>query len=237
MDNMRYMIYNLRGDIMNKKITAMPIREQLYEAVKDSILRNAFIPGSLLQIDRLAEEYGVSATPVREALVRLESDGLVTLIPNKGAQVTEITEEDIREIWEMRRLLEPYAARSSAPAIREEDIAELERLILKLREDPSDTELYIKTDIMLHNMLYFQCPNSYLRETLRKVHEVSYRIRYFAESRKTMHDAVIHEVIREHLDILDILRSRDPDRIVVAVSSHLLNGERRALSALARNKS
>lgn len=219
---------------MNKKIAAIPIREQLYEAVKEAILRNSFVPGSLLQIDRLAEEYGVSATPVREALVRLEADGLVTLIPNKGAQVTEITEKDIREIWEMRRLLEPYAARSSAAAIREEEIADLERLIRNLRDDPTNTELYIKTDIMLHELLYFQCSNSYLRETLRRVHEVSYRIRYFAESRKTMHDAVIHEVIREHMDILDILRTRDPDRIVVAVSSHLLNGERRALSALAR---
>lgn len=219
---------------MNKKIAAIPIREQLYEAVKEAILRNSFVPGSLLQIDRLAEEYGVSATPVREALVRLEADGLVTLIPNKGAQVTEITEKDIREIWEMRRLLEPYAARSSAAVIREEEIADLERLIRTLRDDPSNTELYIKTDIMLHELLYFQCSNSYLRETLRRVHEVSYRIRYFAESRKTMHDAVIHEVIREHMDILDILRSRDPDRIVVAVSSHLLNGERRALSALTR---
>lgn len=219
---------------MNKKISAVPIREQLYEAVKEAILRNSFVPGSLLQIDRLAEEYGVSATPVREALVRLEADGLVTLIPNKGAQVTEITEKDIREIWEMRRLLEPYAARSSASAIREEEIADLERLIRALGDDPSNTELYIKTDIMLHELLYFQCSNSYLRETLRRVHEVSYRIRYFAESRKTMHDAVIREVIREHMDILDILRTRDPDRIVVAVSSHLLNGERRALSALAR---
>ena len=221
---------------MNKKIAAVPIREQLYEAVKESILRNSFTPGSVLQIDRLAEEYGVSATPVREALVRLEADGLVALVPNKGAQVTEITERDIREIWEMRRLLEPYAARSSAASIREEDISEMERMIQTLRDDPTNTELYIKTDIMLHEMLYFQCPNSYLRETLRRVHEVSYRIRYFAESRKNMHDAVIHEVIREHLDILDILRTRDPDRIVVSVSSHLLNGERRALSALARNK-
>ncbi len=223
--------------VMTKKIAAVPIREQLYDAVKDSILRNAFVPGALLQIDRLAEEYGVSATPVREALVRLEADGLVALIPNKGAQVTEITEKDIREIWEMRRLLEPYAARSSAASIREEEITELEREILTLRDDPTNTELYIRTDIKLHELLYFQCPNSYLRETLRRVHEVSYRIRYFAESRKTMHDAVTHEVIREHLDILEILRTRDQDRIVVAVSSHLLNGERRAVSALSRSKS
>ena len=219
---------------MHKKITALPIREQLYEAVKDSILKNAYTPGSLLQIDRLAEEYGVSATPVREALVRLEADGLVTLIPNRGAQVTEITEKDIREIWEMRRLLEPYAARSSAMSIDLSEIDELEKLILALRSEPANTELYIKTDIMLHELLYFRCTNSYLKETLRRVHEVSYRIRYFAESRKTMHDTVIQEVIREHLDILEILRARDQDRIVVTVSSHLLNGERRAISALSR---
>lgn len=220
---------------MNKKIVALPIREQLYEAVKASILNNIFIPGSLLQIDRLAEEYGVSATPVREALVRLEADGLVTLMPNKGAQVTEISEKDIREIWEMRRLLEPYAARSSAKEVDESELDELEKEILELREHPSNNELYISTDIKIHELLYRNTPNSYLRETLRRVHEMSYRIRYFAESRKMMHDVVIQEVIREHLAILEILRTRDPERIAISVSSHLLNGERRSLAALHRS--
>jgi DNA-binding GntR family transcriptional regulator len=96
-----------------KKIVTLSMREQIYEALKGLILDNSYGPRTVLAIDRLADEFGVSATPVREALVRLESDGLVELIPNRGAQVTDIREEDVRYIWEMRLLLEPYAARMS----------------------------------------------------------------------------------------------------------------------------
>ena len=70
-----------------KKIVTLSMRDQIYEALRDSILQNSYPPAAVLPIDRLAEDFGVSATPVREALVKLESEGLVNLIPNKGAEI------------------------------------------------------------------------------------------------------------------------------------------------------
>jgi len=218
---------------VNKKIVMMSMRDQMYDALRELILKNKYEPKSVLQIDRLAEEFGVSATPVREALVRLESDGLVTLIPNKGAVVTDIQEDDIRYNWEMRRLLEPYAAGQSVALIPEGEIALLEDEIRKLCNEPFDNDLYVDLDTKLHNMLYVYLSNGFLKDTIRRVHQMSVRIRYFPEGSAAMHEKAIDEVIREHLAILDAIRTREPRKVSEIVKTHLQNGELRAMTALA----
>jgi DNA-binding GntR family transcriptional regulator len=220
--------------MVTKKIVTLSMREQIYDALHDLILNNSYGPNSVLQIDRLAEEFGVSATPVREALVRLEADGLVILVPNKGAVVTDITEEGIRNNWEMRRLLEPYAARQSAALIPDDEIEGLQKEIDLLKEAPFDKERYIACDNRLHETLYHHLSNSFLADTIRKVHKMSTRIRYFPEGSNSMHEQVVQEVMKEHLAILEALRARNPERIGELVYSHLLNGEKRAMSALVR---
>jgi DNA-binding GntR family transcriptional regulator len=208
------------------------MRDQMYNALRDLILKNSYIPNSVLQIDRLAEEFGVSATPVREALVRLEADGLVSLIPNKGALVTDIQEVDIRNNWEMRRLLEPYAAGQSAPLIPVSEIQSLRDEILTLRDAPFDNDHYVATDTRLHEILYQHLTNGSLKDTIRRVHQMSIRIRYYPEGSAPMHEKVVNEVIGEHLAIVDAMVTRDAEQIEERVRNHLLNGERRAMAAL-----
>ena len=220
---------------MKKKIVTLSMRDQLYDALRDLILKNAYRPNSVLQIDRLAEEFSVSATPVREALVRLEAEGLVRLIPNKGALVTDIREEDIRNTWEMRQLLEPYAAGQSAILISGSEILELEEKILSLRDQPFDNEKYVECDTSLHEILYTHLTNSMLVETIRRVHQMSIRIRYFPEGSGRLHERTVHEVIQEHLAILAAIRTRNASRISELVLSHLKNGEKRAMAALSGN--
>jgi DNA-binding GntR family transcriptional regulator len=215
-----------------KKIVTVSMREQMYEALKGLILDNTYTPRSVLAIDRLAEEFGVSATPVREALVRLEADGLVELIPNKGAQVTDIREEDVHNIWEMRMLLEPYASRESSVAADPSDVDRLEADIKKLSSMPNDDELYESTDLRLHEMMYMNVGNDLLKDSIRKIHQMSMRIRFFAEHSPEMHEKVVHEVINEHLGILEAVKTRNPDRIGPLLRKHLANGEKRTLSAL-----
>ena len=197
---------------MSKKIVTISMRDQMYDALRDLILKNNYGPKSVLQIDRLAEEFGVSATPVREALVRLESDGLVSLIPNKGALVTDIQEEDIRYNWEMRLLLEPYAAGQSVALIPDAEIDLLEKEIGKLRNEPFSNDLYVDLDTRLHDILYIYLSNGFLKDTIRRVHQMSIRIRYFPEGSAAMHEKAVNEVIREHLAILDAIRTRDPGK-------------------------
>lgn len=215
-----------------KKIITLSMRDQIYEALRDAILRNDYTPGSVLQIDRIAEEFGVSATPVREALVRLQGDGIVSLVPNKGAQVVEIRKEDIFNVWEMRKLLEPYAASKSAALIPQNAIDVLRADIEAMKTSPFDNEKYIDCDTRLHELLYVYLTNSELKDTIRRIHQMSIRIRYYPENASAMHEQVVHNVIGEHLAILDAAETRDAAAMERLVRAHLENGEKRLLSAL-----
>jgi DNA-binding GntR family transcriptional regulator len=217
---------------VGKKTVLKSIRDQIYEAIQESIVNNSYKPGEELQIDRLAEEFGVSTTPIREALIRLESSGLVNLIPNKGARVTAFREEDIRDTWEIRKLLEPYAAGLTAALDVTLEIQELNAAFETLEKGTQDGNLYIKSDIRLHELLYTHLSNELLKETLHNILQRSMRMRYFAEDVSKMHDQVVQEVISEHKQILQALTARDRERTIEAVRRHIENGERRALLAI-----
>jgi DNA-binding GntR family transcriptional regulator len=217
-----------------KKIVTLSMRDQIYEALRDSILQNSYPPASVLPIDRLAEDFGVSATPVREALVKLESEGLVNLIPNKGAVVTDIKAEDILNNWEMRQLLEPYAAEKSINLVTQNEIDDLQRDIEKIKANPFDKDLYVASDNKLHETLYYHLPNTVLKDSIRRVHQMSIRIRYFPEVSKAMHQKVVEEVLSEHLHIIEAFKVRDGERLIDSVKLHLRNGEKRAMAALLR---
>lgn len=208
------------------------MRDQIYEAIQESIVNNSYNPGEELQIDRLAEEFGVSTTPIREALIRLESSGLVHLIPNKGARVTAFREQDIQDTWEIRKLLEPYAARLTAALDVNSEIQELNTAFDKLQQGPQDGNLYIQSDIRLHELLFVHLSNELLKETLHNILQRSMRMRYFAEDVSKMHDQVVREVISEHKEILRALAANDGERTAEAVRRHVENGEQRALLAI-----
>ena len=211
------------------------MRDQIYEALRESIMKNNYMPSALLPIDKLAEDFGVSATPVREALVRLEAEGLVTLVPNKGAMVTDIEAKDIRNNWEMRLLLEPYAAVRSCLLIPESDLVKLKKEITDMKTAPFDNDRYVASDTKLHDTLYIHLANNVLRDSIRRVHQMSIRIRYFPEGSVQMHKQVVDEVLDEHLAIVDALLSRNADKTAESVKTHLKNGESRTIKAFTRN--
>jgi len=217
-----------------RKIVTLSMRDQIYEALRESIMKNTYLPGAMLPIDKLAEDFGVSATPVREALVRLEAEGLVTLVPNKGAMVTDIETQDIRNNWEMRLLLEPYAAAKSCHLIPEGDLLKLRKEIMDMKSAPFDNDRYVASDTKLHDTLYFHLPNTVLRDTIRRVHQMSIRIRYFPEGSVQMHKQVVDEVLDEHLIIVDALLSRDAEKAERSVKRHLENGEARTIKAFVK---
>lgn len=217
---------------MSKRPQLVSVREQIYEGIKEMILTNMFEPGEIVPIEKMAEEFGVSPTPIREALIRLEGFGLVTLVPNKGARVSEITAQDVRDIWQMRALLEPYAARMSAVLQLDEELDRVETKIEGVLRGAYDFETYIQTDVELHQTLCEHVPNQLLKETVQRIHQLSMRMRYFPEHMAQIHAAVVEEVSREHLDIIAALRSRDPETAASKVQRHIENGEARALRAL-----
>jgi len=207
--------------------------EQLFACLKDAILSNQYRPGEELPIEKLAAEYGVSNTPVREALARLASVGLVNIIPNKGAVVAPITERDIQDVWEVRRLLEPYGAALAAERCSEE---ELDLLMTELQEvlaHPEDFAAYTRVSFDVHALFYKHLSNRLLRELLEKVNVHSIRIRSFIEgSAKPEREEIVRQVAREHLAIVEALRRRDAEEASRLIQEHLEAGERRLLGVL-----
>ncbi|MDC7247501.1 MAG: FCD domain-containing protein, partial [Sphaerochaetaceae bacterium] len=150
--------------------------------------------------------------------------------------ITGFTDKDIENIWEMRRLLEPVAARMSLERITDKEIDNLEKKIKSLQSKSFDHELYTETDKLLHELFYIHLENDLLIDAIKKVHDMSERLRYFAEgSSQNTHDQIIRDVISEHIGILSKLKERNCEELMATLTSHLENGEKRALNARAES--
>jgi len=220
---------------LRKKITKIKLSDQIFETIKQMIFVHQYLPGETLQIDRLAREFEVSTTPIREALLKLESEGLVEISPNKSAIVTRIDESSVRDLWGLRNLLESDAARSVAVHCEQSDIEELEKEFHKLLKDPEDMDLYIKTEKKLDELMFKYTYNKLVKETLQNLKQRSERLMYFTTEEGTGYLRVKEAIImitREHLDILDAFKKRDPDLARKKVQTHVMNGMERTIDAI-----
>ena len=218
---------------MNRRLLLTSLRERLYETLKEDILLNKYKPGAELHIDKLAQEFGVSTTPIREALVRLEGDGLVLSIPNRGVRVTSISLEDVKNIYEVRRLLEPYAVKITARHCGELEIKSLYQKLLTLTEGSVDLATYINADLELHELMSKHLGNTLVKDILDQVDQHSIRVRYLVESNAGgLRPEVVSLVTREHLAILDALKKQDEEEAAATTLQHLLNAEARTLQTL-----
>lgn len=230
---------------MVKRISRETLQEKVYESIKDSIVKNDLMPGDVLSIDALAEDLGVSPTPVREALAKLSARGLVKNARNKKARVAPISEQDILQTYEVRKLLEPYATRLVAEKVEENsDLqAELEDLkqraleVQKIGEedqlDPDQYERYAGIDLGLQEVMEKALGETLLSKLLAQVGNHSLRIRFFTE---TSTDGEAPEVLlannEEHLGIIRAMLNGDLERVEQAVERHLENAENRTIGAL-----
>jgi DNA-binding GntR family transcriptional regulator len=218
---------------VNSRISYNSLRDQLFQAIREDILTNKYAPDEELQIDKLAAGFGVSATPVREALVRLEAAGLVKLIPNRGARVTAISLSDIHNVWEIRQLLEPHAALTAVEHCSDSDLDSIEDKLNRVLANPDIFDAYIESDQALHALLSKYVTNNELTDILSRIRQRSLRIRYFTEETMlSMRQDIIRRATTEHLEIVAALRARDSQKVSKLVFQHLMNGEKRTLEGL-----
>jgi DNA-binding GntR family transcriptional regulator len=220
---------------MKKRILFASLRERLYVALKEDIILNKYKPGAELQIHKLAEEFGVSSTPIREALMRLEGAGLVVSIPNRGVQVAPICLADVKNVYEIRCLLEPHVAKTAARLCEREEVDKFYRELQEIMQEPTDLTAYINADLELSQLLTRYLDNALLKEILEQIDHHSIRIRYLAESKAGgLEREIVEQVTKEHLKILDGVRNRDEEQAAAATRQHLANAKARALQALAK---
>ena len=205
--------------------------ELLYDRFKQCIIDRLWLPGQALNIDRLARQYDVSITPVREALARLSADRLVVAIPNRGYTVAPPpTVDRLAELFTVRLLLEPHAARGAAQRIEPRDLDELRAIhdaiaINGAGDDYDGRRSYSARNRAFHELIFRANANEVLIEIYGHLHYHVLIEHVFHTSGVTD----VPEVVAEHGAILDALAVRDSDAAELAMRLHIERGSRRML--------
>ena len=195
----------------------------VFNTLRQAILKGELEPGERLMEIQLAERLGVSRTPIREAIRKLELEGLVLMIPRKGAEVAKISEKSLRDVLELRRSLEELAIELACQRMTEEEIDELEDAQRAFRKavDSKDVMLMAETDEKYHEIIYQGTKNSRLVQILNNLREQMYRYRL-----EYIKDADKRQILLiEHDNILKAVRNRKVAEAKAAMREHIDNQE------------
>lgn len=201
----------------------LPLRDVVFNTLREAILKGELAPGERLMEIQLAERLGVSRTPIREAIRKLELEGLVLMIPRKGAEVAKISEKSLRDVLEVRRSLEELAIELACQRMSEEEIRQLDETQKAFVEaiDSGDAMRIAETDEAYHTIIYQGTGNIRLVQILNNLREQMYRYRL-----EYIKDADKRQVLLlEHEHILKALRLHHVQEAKVAMREHIDNQE------------
>lgn len=191
------------------------IGDMVYGVLRESILNGVFRPGERLRQDHLAEAIGVSRIPVRSALMQLETEGLITFNPYRGAVVNKLTADEMREMYEIRGVLETHALRKALAAMTPDRLAHLDELARALN-DITDGEEFLARRNDFYRELYDAGRQPRLVELIEKLRAEAGR--YWLERRV---EYVSRPGQRDHLHLLDFIKDDDVDGAVAWLNAHL----------------
>ena len=201
----------------------LPLRDVVFYTLRQAILKGELEPGERLMEMQLAEQLGVSRTPIREAIRKLELEGLVLMIPRRGAIVAKITEKDLKDVLEVRASLERLSTKLACERMEEETIEELreaqEAFKAALRGD--DITLQAQKDVEFHDVIYKSTNNLRLIQMLNNLREQMYRYRL-----EYLKDGTSHQkLVEEHEAIIEALSRRDTEETTNIMVGHVYNQE------------
>ncbi|HLB05524.1 MAG TPA: GntR family transcriptional regulator [Thermodesulfobacteriota bacterium] len=155
------------------------LRERIVNVLRESIIKGTLKPGERVAESELAEKYGISRTPIREAFRQLETEGFLKVIARRGAEVASLTEEDVREFYEVKSLLESYAAKVAAERLTERDIKRLELLNTSMERfaQNGDIKGFFKADNDFHDVFIQKCGNDKLCNIIQNLLQQFQRVR------------------------------------------------------------
>lgn len=207
-----------------------PLREIVFETLREAIINAVLKPGERLMEIQLAEEMGVSRTPVREAIRKLELEGFVVMVPRKGAYVAGISIKDIADVFEIRAALEGLAAGLAAERITEEELEQLERILVKIGEcvQNNDLEKLIEVDTEFHDTLYKACRNERLVQIVSNLREQIQRARTASLSTPGRSKYALEE----HKKIVEAVSERNVELSQMLAREHIENAENAMLDVL-----
>jgi DNA-binding GntR family transcriptional regulator len=210
------------------------LTEWAYELIKELILTLQVAPGTHLQIENLAEQMGISRTPVREALLRLEQEGLTHVVPRVGVFVTNINKDDLEDIYELRELLESRATEKAAEILTGDDLDHIDHL-LEVSEsaiEEGNIDKFLETEIAFHAILTEHARNRKLVAIMDSLRDLTYRWRIL--SLQSLEN--IQLSLNEHQNIAKALRQKDSVLAGKLMGDHIRAARDRISEALDLNE-
>lgn len=205
-------------------VPALSMAERAYRILRDRLITLEIRPGDPINDGQLAAELGAGRTPVREAVKRLETDHLVISYPRRGTFATIVDITELAEVSELRRVLEPLAARRAAvaagPALREE-LRALARDVKALEGRRPDTYDLMRCDLSVHRLIYRAAGNRHLEETLVRLGNLATRIWCLVLDRVPS----VAGHVSEHVELLEAIADGDADRAAALALEHVTSFE------------
>ncbi len=210
-----------------------PLRETVCEALRDAIKRGILEPGERLMEVQLAEELGISRTPVREAIRKLEQEGYVIMMPRRGTYVSSISVRDVKEIFEIRSALETLAAVLATIRIEPEELDRLRALLTEIEGHikNNDMDKIVATDVEFHGLLYQVSRNERLVAIISNLMEQLARFRTLSMS----YPGRLQETLAEHRAMVEAIAAGDVDAARDAAERHMEQAEETLLKTMRKH--
>ncbi len=208
-------------DVKQEVTDKYSLRGRVFHRLREDILSGKYAEHEELKEVAIGEEMGVSRTPVREAFRQLELEGLIQIIPNKGAYVTGITQKDVKDIYLIRSRLEGLCARWATEHISKEQMDEMEEnvYLAEFHAQKGHLEQLAQLDNRFHDILYEACDSKILEHQLKDLHQYVLRVRkktLAKESRGIQSN-------KEHRQIMEAIRDQNPDLAEQLANRHMIN--------------
>ena len=201
----------------------LPLRDVVFNTLRRAILKGQLKPGERLMEVHLANRLGVSRTPIREAIRKLELEGLVIMIPRRGAEVARITEKSLKDVLEVRRALDVLRVELACLWIYENGNKGLGTAYQEFKKaaQGKDAAVIAQADVAFHDIIVEAVGNLRLQQLVNNLSEQMYRYRFVYINEEEQHD----NLIAEHKEIYESIASRDKKRAAKAARLHIDNQE------------
>lgn len=214
----------MRDSLQDNMDEYLPLRDVVFKTLRQGILTGELKPGERLMEIHLANRLGVSRTPIREAIRKLELEGLVTMVPRRGAEVAQISEKNLKDVLEVRRALDVLAVELACDRITKEELEKLKEAkeeFVRLTQT-KDTSLISKSDEAFHDIITRSTRNDRLIQLVSNLSEQMYRYRF-----EYIKDSNYHSrLIKEHEDIFRAIFEHDKEAAAKAATLHIDNQEK-----------
>ena len=194
------------------------VNKEIYKELKKRIVYLDYKPKQVLNIKELAKEFGVSHIPVREVLILLETEKLVHIIPNNGIYVTDVSFQELKDVFEVRLFLIGLSGGLAAERITPEELNKLKELLEKIKQEKNRRKL-IQLDAEFHDLVNYSTKNQTLAETLKRLRNQIGRLWFFAKE----NDAYSQKIPEDFEELIEALENKEQNKCEQIMKDHAIH--------------